>query len=475
MAKCSSCGRNIGFTLGKKLCRWCVEHEAAQRGDLGEDQIQRVMPTPWKSTGAIAGGSFNQLFIGINVLVFLAMIGTGIPFTGPSSEQMIHWGANFGPLTLGAQPWRLFTYMFLHGGIIHIGMNMWCLWNLGELAESLYGDWLYALIYVLSGLGGGILSVAWHPGTVSVGASGAVFGVAGALLASLKLGDFSIPRPMILGTYRSILIFAGYSLLFGAVSRGTDNACHIGGLLTGLGMGSLVAVSAPERDRVFMRLGICVAVVALLAGAALWVVNTRGYVVIAQHASQLLRQGKVDEAIPELQRALQHEPNNIEIHWYLAHAYMMKSQHSQAESELQRILALDHNNNAARYNLGMVYINQGKLADARKTFMDMLTLNPKDADAHHGLGALASAEGNHESAVAEYKQAVELDPEDGDYYSLGMAYMKLKKPDDAIAAFKLGQEMYYDSRIDLALAEAYRAKGMTKEADAATAKAAQMK
>ena len=73
-------------------------------------------------------------------------------------------------------------------------------------------------------------------------------------------------------------------------------------------MGALVAVSAPERDRVFKRLSICVAVIASLAGAARWVLNTRGYVVMAQHATQLLSQGKADEAIPELQRALHTNP-----------------------------------------------------------------------------------------------------------------------------------------------------------------------
>jgi len=281
---------------------------------------------------------------------------------------------------------------------------------------------------------------------------------------------------MIHGTYRSILIFAGYSLVFGVMRGGTDNACHIGGLLTGLVMGALVAVSAPERDRVFKRLGICVAVIASLAGAARWVLNTRGYVVMAQHATQLLSQGKADEAIPELQRALQHEPNNVEFHYYLAHAYMIKSQYAQAESEFLRVLSRDLNNNGARYNLGMVYINQGKLPEARKTFLDMLALDPKDADAHHGLGAVASAEGNHQSAAAEYKQAVELDPENGDYYALGMAYMKVRQTDDAIASFQQAQKMYNDDQdLELALADAYRAKGMTKEADAATAKAAQMK
>src|SRR3954470_11554927 len=107
MSKCSSCGRNLGsISFGKKLCRWCVEHEAAQRGE--DTQFQRVMPTPWKRAD-VSNISFNMLFIGINVLVFAAMVMSGISLFGPTPQQMIRWGANFGPLTMGDQPWRVVT------------------------------------------------------------------------------------------------------------------------------------------------------------------------------------------------------------------------------------------------------------------------------------------------------------------------------------------------------------------------------
>ena len=167
----------------------------------------------------------------------------------------------------------------------------------------------------------------------------------------------------------------------------------------------------------------------------------------------------------------------MEFHYYLAHAYMIKSQYAQAESELLRVLSLDLNNNGARYNLGMVYINQGKLPEARKTFLDMLDPSIPKMPTHITVSAPSPLRrAITSSAAAEYKQAVELDPENGDYYALGMAYMKVRQTDDAIASFQQAQKMYNDDQdLELALADAYRAKGMTKEADAATAKAAQMK
>ncbi len=433
------------------------------------------MPTPWKKT-AIGGGSFHQLIVGVNLLVFLAMVGSGISLMGPNTAQMIHWGGNYGPLTLGGQSWRLFTYMFLHYGIIHFGLNMWCLWNLGALAESLYGDWLYALVYVLCGLGGGLLSLAWHPSGVSAGASGAVFGVAGALIGSLKLGEFSLPPGMIQGTLKSVITFAGYNLVFGAMSGRTDNACHVGGFVTGLVLGAAVALLAPQRDQLLPRLTILVSVFALLFGGFRWVDHKRGYVIAAAHGSALLEQGKPDEAIPQLKKALENQPNNAALHYELAHAYQMKSHFAEAESELIRVIFLAPTNNAARNNLGYCYLSEKKYPNAVKTFQDVLASDPKDAYAHNGLGWIAFQEGNHQSAVAELETAVELDPKEGDYYSLGVSYTKLKRHDEAIATFKRGQEIYGDYKeLELGLAEAYRAKGMKKEAEEATTKASQLK
>ena len=80
----------------------------------------------------------------------------------------MRWGANMGALTLSGEWWRLLTYVFVHGGIIHIAFNMWCLWNLGALGESLYGRWTYAAIYLICGVGASLASVAWHPYVPSV-------------------------------------------------------------------------------------------------------------------------------------------------------------------------------------------------------------------------------------------------------------------------------------------------------------------
>jgi len=275
MANCIRCGRQLpGFSFGKKVCQWCVQHEAYQRGEVVENARQPVMRTSWARRGESAI-SLTQVIFGINVAVFLGMALAGSTVMDFSSQETIRWGANWGPLTLSGEWWRLLTGVFVHGGLIHIAFNMWCLWNLGQLAESLYGRWTYAAVYLVCGLGASLASVAWHPGVPSVGASGAIFGLAGALIAAFKLGEFSVPRAALSGTLRSLGAFVFYNLIFGFLP-GIDMTAHIGGLVTGLILGALVAVLAPRHDHDFRRVGIFVVFILVLMGGAIEVAHYHG-------------------------------------------------------------------------------------------------------------------------------------------------------------------------------------------------------
>src|SRR6202167_4546387 len=276
MANCVRCGRQLsGFTFGKKICQWCVQHEAAQRGEVREDARQPVMPTPWvrQNESTI---SLTQIIFGINVAVFLAMALSGSTVMDFPLGELIRFGANFGPLTFSGEWWRLLTNVFVHGGLLHIAFNMWCLWNLGQLCESLYGRWTYAVIYLTCGLGASLASAAWHPYTPSVGASGAIFGLAGALIAAFKLGEFSVPRSALSGTLRSLGAFVIYNLIFGFALPGIDNTAHIGGLITGLVVGALIALMAPREEQASRRAAIFLAVILVLAGVAIQVTHHYG-------------------------------------------------------------------------------------------------------------------------------------------------------------------------------------------------------
>jgi rhomboid protease GluP len=204
--------------------------------------------------------------VAMNVAVFVVMALTGVSLTDPTSAQLLKWGANFGPLSLGAEPWRMLASNYIHVGIVHILLNMWCLWSLGFLAERIFDPWTYVLVYTSCGVAGSLASLWWHPAGVGAGASGAIFGLAGALIAALYLGHLPISKQAIQGTLKSLLTFAGYNLFFGAVARGIDNSAHIGGLLAGLALGAVLAkhVTAPPEIRNGWRRGVFVVAAAVL-------------------------------------------------------------------------------------------------------------------------------------------------------------------------------------------------------------------
>jgi rhomboid protease GluP len=128
---------------------------------------------------------------------------------------------------------------------------MWCLWNLGALAERIFDRWTYFLIYTICGLAGSIVSLWWHPIGVGAGASGAIFGLAGALISALYLGHLPVPPQALKSTLKSLGSFAIYNLIFGAVVPGIDNSAHLGGLMSGLLLGAVLArhLTSPPEER----------------------------------------------------------------------------------------------------------------------------------------------------------------------------------------------------------------------------------
>lgn len=189
----------------------------------------------------------TQALVGLNVAVFLAMVATGVSVMQPSTDSLLRWGADYGPRTTAGEWWRLLTNTFLHVGLIHIAMNMIGLWQIGAVVERLLGHRAFLLVYLVSGVCGSLASITWHPYVVSAGASGAVFGVYGVLVAYLVRHRGSIPRPVLLELQKSTAIFIGLNVLLGWQVKGIDMAAHLGGLLGGFA--AALVVSRPLLER----------------------------------------------------------------------------------------------------------------------------------------------------------------------------------------------------------------------------------
>ena len=202
----------------------------------------------------------TYVLVGINCLVFLVMVAHHVSVGNPTSDQLLYWGAdNAGNVLLQGQWWRIVTAMFVHVGILHLATNMWCLWNLGLLAEPLMGSTGVLAVYILTGAAGNLLStcvnwfwfnqdwVKFHDLGVfpaGAGASGAVFGIAGALIILLKSHRLPVPPQELHKLRKSVIYFAAINLVLGlSISFGTmvahsglsiDNMAHLGGFSCGL-------------------------------------------------------------------------------------------------------------------------------------------------------------------------------------------------------------------------------------------------
>ena len=214
----------------------------------------------------------TRLIVAVNLVVFALMAFSSGTLFSPSGETLIEWGANFGPKTLGDEWWRVFTSMFIHVGIIHVGLNMWVLWDAGHLVERMVGNVGFLVLYVISGVFGSVASVYWNNNVLSAGASGAVFGVFGALMGFIMLRGDSIPKAILGPLRKSGFAFLGYNLIFGFAIDWIDNAAHIGGLVAGFVCGVLMSHSLARTTKtsraVRVLLTAAVGALALLAAAS---------------------------------------------------------------------------------------------------------------------------------------------------------------------------------------------------------------
>jgi membrane associated rhomboid family serine protease len=263
---CSNCGRPI--------CPDCMVYaavgikcpECAGQATGARATTRKVS----RAAGAATGAVVTKTLIAINIAVFLVSVAQGSGALAPSSEFVNRWALN-GFEVADGEWWRLITGAFLHASIIHLAFNMLMLWWFGQALEAALGRGRFLGIYLVSALAGsaGALLLS-SPGTTTVGASGAVFGILGAGLVLER---------------RQIYVFGGGALfvvVLNIIFTFAVSNISIGGHLGGLGGGmlSVVALSAAGRHPVYGRLDV-LSVLSLLGIAAASVlvayVRVRGY------------------------------------------------------------------------------------------------------------------------------------------------------------------------------------------------------
>ncbi len=421
------------FSLRKK-CSWCLQYEAHQRGE--ELDVQHVMTNPWERA-ATDQAPVTIALVAINFLVFIVGMATNTPPTV---------GANWGPYTLGSEPWRLVSHMFFHDGYLHIGLNMWFLYALGRECEQLLGSVTYTVMYFLTGICGGLFSLWWHPWAPSVGASGALFGILGTMIGAYKFGEFSMPRALIRASLKSMLWCAGINLGLGLMGS-VDNAAHIGGLVSGLAFGALVAKAAPEPSAFGRRAAIMVLIGAVLASAFIAMRKHPGAVVPRMTVNPLGSKD-VKRQIAALEEKLASTPNDLAIRVRLASYYEMDGRNTDAIQQYQWAILHtpkeDERHETAGLLLAALY-RKTSTTEGQKFFSDLANRAPDDPVAHEGLGTIAETEGHDDIAIAEFQKWAALAPRSADaHIRVGAALVRVRRYDEALAAYQKAVDLTSD-------------------------------
>ena len=189
---------------------------------------------------------FTPLLIYANVFVFVLMALFGMNIFLPSTDTLVQWGGNIRYLSINGQIWRLFTSVFLHGGILHLVFNMYALLYVGSILEKVIGKNKFIFAYIISGIVASISSIMMNENIVSIGASGAIFGLFGLLL---PLRGYNFPNISVKKLLLNVAIFVLYNIMIGFTKSGIDNAAHIGGLFTGIIIGIFYSFIAKEKIR----------------------------------------------------------------------------------------------------------------------------------------------------------------------------------------------------------------------------------
>ena len=212
----------------------------------------------------------TQVLIAANVGVLAVMVASGVDVLEPDTRSLLGWGANYAPLTVGAQWWRLFTAVFIHGGVIHLAFNMYALWMGGRLVERVFGHSGFLVLYAFAGIAGSVSSIVVHPSVTTVGASGAIFGVFGALLAFLLRRRTLLPAAAVKRLRVAVIAMIVFNVFFGFAVPQIDQAGHLGGL--GAGFLAGLALALAFRDGVMKRPWVAYPIVlAAGAGLVLWI------------------------------------------------------------------------------------------------------------------------------------------------------------------------------------------------------------
>jgi rhomboid protease GluP len=359
------------------------EEESDQKLEMEKSRLRRLLVQQQQADQAVFHRKKPLLvyvFIGISVLMFLLEMLLG---GSTDSAVLIDLGAKYNPFILVEnQWWRIITSMFLHIGALHLMTNMLSLYYLGTLTEQVFGRRRFFIVYLLAGIIGGLASFAFSP-NLSAGASGAIFGLFGALLY------FGTVYPKLfwrtIGNGLIVILLINLVISF-AASHVIDVYAHLGGLVGGFA--SALLVGLPGKKRLSARVG----------GAALSLLLVVGLIIYG-----LL--GPVNTALHEELKA-EAAYNQGDYQAVIQHA--TKALDNEGSDAAQLLL----------FYRGLAYSQTGELDEAVQDYERLARLTPDEPAVHYNLARFLQLNGQEDEGLIHANRAAELEPNDKQYQQL---------------------------------------------------------
>jgi rhomboid protease GluP len=347
------------------------------------------------------------------------MVASGVSLTDPGANDLLHWGADYGPDTLSGQYWRIITSGFLHIGIVHLALNMWCLWFLGRLLERLVGAFTTFGLYLVTAAGASLMSLSWNPMRMSAGASGAIFGVAGVLIPVFYFGKLNLPPENVRKLLGYVVRFSLINLIYGLRAH-VDNMAHLGGLVTGLLTGIFLArsFSLPNEERSVQRRTVVVVAALTVALFVIPVAKAKSFVVSLHQGQAALDRLDYASAIEPLKKYVAAQPNDPYGHANLASALHGAQRYDEAALEYEQALRLMPDFPAVQVGLAKIYSYQNQPQKAIELFRTGMAEMELSADDYYWFARALKATGSLTEAEDAVRQAIRLDGKNTDAQAL---------------------------------------------------------
>jgi rhomboid protease GluP len=347
----------------------------------------------------------------IAVMAFCAVKNPGM-LGFPARQTLIEMGANYGILTFSGEHWRLVSSMFLHVGLIHLILNVYGLRCVGPTAESLFGWRMFVLIYFFSGIIGALTSVFHDPLNVSAGASGALLGVFGSLLAFLYVHREKYPRQTLryYGAMAVGLFLA--MILFGSFESGIDNYAHLGGFVAG-GIAGLILARLDVTEE--FRAAYAVPIMLLMSAVWCGVINDnfkrRGF---ADYAAGMkaLKENNYAQAVQSFSTFIAHDETDPQVFGRRAIAYLKMDQLDSAVKDYNKFVELSPQSAGAYNDRAWAECGLGQYQRAIDDAATSLKLDPKSAATYDTRGYAYAHTGQTEKALADFATGLQYAPSD---------------------------------------------------------------